>query len=160
MTDADRCKKALELAEQLCEKLQIPVINSPAAVLQTTREANYQRFKDNPNIIVPKAVNLGECLGPLGDKIRAAAKEHGLKAPIIMRAGGFQGGKHMHKIDNLETLEVTLQKPAEIYLIQYHEVSYTDERLADKSLYPKYRAFLVGGKLYPAHRFVDVDNFN
>lgn len=159
MTDADRCKKALELAEQLCEKLQIPVINSPAAVLQTTREANYQRFKDNPNIIVPKAVNLGECLGPLGDKIRAAAKEHGLKAPIIMRAGGFQGGKHMHKIDNLETLEVTLQKPAEIYLIQYHEFGYFDEHMPNDLFYPKYRAFLIGGKLFPAHLRADINQY-
>ncbi|MBK5968820.1 hypothetical protein, partial [Thiorhodovibrio winogradskyi] len=157
ITDADRCQHALQLADQLCAKLERPVINPPAAVLHSTREANHQRFQDHPDIILPKAVCLGECCGPLGERIRQAASDHGLSAPLIMRAGGFQGGKHMHKIDRLDTLEVALQQPTDVYLIQYHEVSHSDERAPGQRLYPKYRAFFVGGTLFPAHCFVAAD---
>jgi hypothetical protein len=44
-------------------------------------------------------------------------------------------------------------------VIQYHDVSYEDERLPSTRLYPKYRAFMVGGKLYPCHIFT-ANDFN
>ncbi len=160
ITDPDRCEEALKNADKLCRQLNVPVINHPEQVMQCTREGNWERLNDAPGIIMPKSICLGEISGNISDTIRNAAREHGLKAPVIMRAGGYQGGKHMHLIEDLDNLNVTLQKPAVVYLIQYHDVSYHDERAPGVRFYPKYRAFLVAGKLYPAHLYVAADYFN
>ncbi|MCG5531439.1 acylphosphatase [Halorhodospira halochloris] len=164
ITDPERCRDALKvsgwLSDQLAERRGLAVINHPQRVLECTRQNNARRSEDWPGVVVPKSIYLGELEGEIGETIRQAAVEHGLEAPVILRAAGYQGGKNMHRIDDLDEVNVRLQKPAEVYLIQYYEVSYTDERLPGRRLYPKYRAFLVGGELYPAHRFTTMDDFN
>ncbi len=159
ITDPNRCSKALEYAARICDKMSAPVVNHPREVLKCTREGNWERLKDAPGIIMPKSICLGELKGNISDTIRKAAEEHNLRAPVIMRAGGFQGGKHMHLLSDLDNLNVTLKKPAVVYLIEFHDVSYEDERIPGHRLYPKYRAFLVGDKLYPAHRYLAFDDY-
>jgi hypothetical protein len=76
--------------------------------------------------------------------------EHGLTLPVIIRLAGFQGGKYMHKVDHLEQHDFTeldaelTKQPQTAYVIQYHDVGYTDARLKERRLYPKYRALWVG----------------
>uniref|UniRef100_UPI0025F2FE0B hypothetical protein n=1 Tax=uncultured Halovibrio sp. TaxID=985049 RepID=UPI0025F2FE0B len=147
ITDPERCRQALVNADRLCERLYsgygIPVINNPKRVLECTRENNAQRGADWEGVIVPKSVHLGLIDGEIGDTVRETARNHGLKEPIIMRAAGYQGGKNMHLIDDLENLKVRLQSPTEVYLIEYIDTQ------SDDGLFWKYRAFLVGEKLWP-----------
>lgn len=46
---------------------------------------------------------------------------------------------------------MTEKGPETLYVIQYHDTAYRDARAPDKPLYPKYRAFLINGELYPTH---------
>ena len=163
ITDPERCAEALEQAQLICDHLGLPVINPPRAVLAASREGNYARFRDNPQIILPRSLKLEGVQGSCREIVERAIGEQGFQLPLIVRLAGFQGGKYMHKVDDLtrhdfSELDAELAKePQTLYLIQYHDVSYRDERAADSVLYPKYRAFLVGGQLYPCHLFTAGD---
>ncbi|WP_339885706.1 tetratricopeptide repeat protein [Vreelandella maris] len=159
ITDPERCEHALHLAQKVCDRLDLPVINEPKAVLAASREGNYQRFKDNPDIILPKSVKFYDVTNTANEVVEKAIQEHGFRLPLIIRLAGFQGGKHMHLVEDLDNHDFSAldkeiaKQPQTAYVIQYHDVSYADERLPDTRLYPKYRAFMVGGKLYPVHLF-------
>lgn len=165
MTDADRCAAALRKTKLLCEKLDTPVVNLPGAVLKTTREENYQRFKDNQDVILPKSVKYESMQGRAKEIVEEAISKEGFGFPVIIRLGGFQTGRYMHKVDDLEThdfseLDIELaQKPQTVYVIQYYEFGYHDENMPDDMLYLKYRAFLIGKKLYPAHLRGDINQY-
>lgn len=147
ITDPERCRQALKISSDLCKKLEsnigVPVINQPEKVLECTRETNARRGEDWDGVLVPKSLFMGELSGDISEKIRQLASEHDLKEPVILRAAGFQGAKNMHLIDDLASLKVRLQKPTEVYLIDY-----VDTRAEDQ-LFWKYRAFLVDDTLYP-----------
>lgn len=167
ITDPDRCAEALGNAMALCDHFaDIPVVNHPRAILETTRDNNYQRFHKNRHIIYPKNVKLPLVEGGCHAKIVAAIEEHGLQYPVIARLSGFQGGKNMHLIHSAEDQDFAdfdagvKDSPKDIYLIEYTDVSFTDKRAPDVTFYPKYRAFLAGGKLYPVHLFVAADDYN
>lgn len=166
ITDPERCEHALKLAQKVCDRLNLPVINQPNAVLAASREGNYARFKDNATVILPKSVKLESVQGSTHGLLSHAMQEHGFTLPVIVRLAGFQGGKYMHKVDDLDSHDFTeldaelTKQPQTLYVIQYHDVSYTDERLPDTTLYPKYRAFMVGGTLYPVHLFIAPNDFN
>ena len=151
ITDANRCEKMLNTAQWVCEQLGKPVFNPPLEVLATTREQNVERLEDAKGVLVPRSIPLGRLESEVSDSIREAIEEHGLSTPVIVRAAGYQNGRFMHRIDDPENTPVTLPEPMELYLLQYHDYSCTDERAPGETLYPKYRAFMVGGRLYPVH---------
>ncbi|SEO58095.1 Acylphosphatase [Aquisalimonas asiatica] len=159
ITDPNRCERALELASGLCDLLGRPVINPPSGVLDTTRERNVERLRHADSVLLPETVRLGSLNGDIGEVIRDAASEGGLTPPFIMRASGFQNGKHAHLIHEPGELRVRVSEPTEVYLLQYHDVSYVDPRAPGSRLYPKYRAFMVDGKLYPIHFRVAEDDW-
>ena len=166
ITDADRCQDALKQANNVCHRLGKPVVNSPDAVLGTTRASNHQRFLGHNTVILPKSIKVDGVKGSCRKAIRELLAGKEFVLPVIVRIAGFQGGKHMHMVEDIDNhdfseLDALIQDtPKTLYVIQYHDVSYTDERVPDHRLYPKYRAFLVDGKLYPAHLFVTLDDFN
>lgn len=160
ISEAVRCKEALDLAERLCQTQTLPIINPPSAVLKTTRQDTYDRLQDLPGLLGAKAVSLGVVDGDITQTVRQAIADNGFTAPVIMRAAGFEGGKNMHLLQTPNTVNISLTAPATVYLIQYHEVGFTDPRAPGVRLYPKYRAFLVGDDLFPAHLFVTEDNYN
>lgn len=151
ITDAGRCQEGLRNASRVCRKLSAPVINAPAEVLRTTREENAQRLGQCEGILMPRSVSLGRVQGDISDRVQAAIRDNGLRAPVIVRPSGFQNGKHMYRIDDPESTPVRITDEAEVYVLQYHDVTFTDPRAKGHRFHPKYRAFMVDGKLYPAH---------
>lgn len=167
ITDPDRCAQALHNALTLCEAFpNVAVINHPKAVLETTRDNNYQRFHQSQHIIYPKNVKLKGVTGNCHTLISEALSKHNFTFPVIVRLSGYQGGKNMYLIDAIDSHDfvdfdaVVAQGAKDIYLIEYVDVSFTDKRLPGTKLYPKFRAFLAGGNLYPAHLFIAQDDFN
>lgn len=167
ITDPDRCKPALSNAIALCRAFpDIPVVNHPENVLASARDNNYYRFHSMPHIMYPKNIKLENISGDCHLQISEAIKKHQLAFPIIVRLSGYQGGKNMHLIDSIDDHNFTdfdtlvNQEPKDIYLIEYVDVSFSDKRVPNTKLYPKYRAFWAGGKLYPIHLFVSDNNFN
>lgn len=157
ITDAERCAPALGLAAQLCHKLGKPVINPPAAVLAASREGNYARFKDHEAIILPRAVKLDNVTGSCRDAIREALATHDLALPLIVRVAGYQNGKLMHKVEDVDTHDfanidaLLAEGPETLYCIRYHDSGLDHPRAPGATLYPKYRAFWINGRLYPTH---------
>ncbi|SEO02514.1 hypothetical protein [Vreelandella aquamarina] len=157
ITDAERCEHALGLAERICQRLNKPVINSPQAVLGASREGNYARFKDHPEIILPRSIKLEGVTGNCRDAIREALHAHDLALPLIVRVAGYQNGKLMHKVEDVEhhdfaNIDALLaEAPQTLYCIQYHDSGLDHPRAPGARLYPKYRAFWINGQLYPTH---------
>nr|CDQ36261.1 putative PEP-CTERM system TPR-repeat lipoprotein [Virgibacillus halodenitrificans] len=157
ITDAERCEVALNLVEDVLHKFDKPVINPPRAVLDASREGNYRRFKDHPTIILPQSIKLENVTGHCRDIVQQAIKEHDLALPLIVRVAGYQNGKLMHKVEDLEQHdfsnidELLAEGPQTLYCIRYHESGLDHPRAPGNRLYPKYRAFLIDGKLYPIH---------
>ncbi|GAA3902962.1 hypothetical protein GCM10022228_11580 [Halomonas cibimaris] len=166
ITDAERCEHALGLAMQLCHKLNKPVINQPEAVLNASREGNYARFKDHEAIILPRAVKLENVTGSCCGAVREALEKHELELPLIVRVAGYQGGKFMHKVEDVDTHdfadidELLAKGPETLYCIRYHDSGIDHPRAPGATLYPKYRAFMVNGKLYPIHAFFGHGEWN
>ncbi|PAU80988.1 hypothetical protein CK501_05340 [Halovibrio salipaludis] len=157
ITDAGRCQEGLRNASRVCRKLSAPVINAPAEVLRTTREENAQRLGQCEGILMPRSVSLGRVQGDISDRVQDAIRENGLRAPIIVRPSGYQNGKHMYRIDEPDSTPVRITDEAEVYVLQYHDVTFTDPRAKGHRFHPKYRAFMVDGKLYPAHMRMGYD---
>lgn len=166
ITDAERCEHALGLAARICQRLNKPVINSPQAVLGASREGNYARFKDHPEIILPRSVKLEGVTGNCRDAIREAMHAHDLALPLIVRVAGYQNGRLMHKVEDVETHdfsnidELLAEGPETLYCIRYHDYGLNHPRAPGEKLYPKYRAFCVDGKLYPTHVRIGCGEWN
>lgn len=165
ITDPERGAHALQLAQQVCDRIGVPVVNEPVVVLASSREGSYERFKEAPGLLFPKSVKYENVQGSARDVVNDALQKHGLRTPLIVRLAGFQGGKYMHLVEDVDDhdfspLDVKLSRQSQtLYVIQYHDVSYKDPRAGGSRLFPKYRAFMVGDKLYPCHLFT-ADDFN
>jgi hypothetical protein len=157
ITDAERCEHALGLAARICQRLNKPVINPPEAVLSASREGNYARFKDHPEIILPRSVKLEGVTGRCRDAIREALHTHELTLPLIVRVAGYQNGKLMHRVEDVEQHDfanidaLLAEGPETLYCIHYHDSGVDHPRAPGATLYPKYRAFWINGRLYPTH---------
>lgn len=163
MTEPETTETALIRAVAICDELGLPVINHPRAVLASSRENNAKRFADRPHIVVPKTIRRDDVSGPVGPVVSDIVKTEGLRLPVLVRLAGFQGGKHVERVTDLDhhnfaALDaVTATAARTVYVIEFHDVSYTDSRAPDLRLIPKYRAFLVDGKVFPVHLFTSTD---
>lgn len=166
ITDPDRCADALNNAAALCDSFaDIPVVNHPRAILETTRDNNYQRFHKNRHIIYPKNVKLPLVAEDCHAQITQAIVDNELNYPVIVRLAGYQNGKNTHLIDSAHEQDfkdfdaVVTKNPKDIFLIEYIDVSFKDKRAPRVKLFPKFRAFFAGGKLYPIHMPVAANNY-
>lgn len=157
ITDPERCEDALEKAHKICDNLQLPLINTPISVLSASREGNYERFKDTPDIILPKSVKIEGVKGTARPYIKKAMKDGGFEYPVVVRVSGYQNGKFMHLVEDIDSHDLTDintltdKEPQTLYLIQFEDVGIKMSRAPDFPLYPKYRAFFIKDRLYPVH---------
>ncbi|OYQ77267.1 hypothetical protein B9T19_10270 [Ignatzschineria sp. F8392] len=167
ITDPERCEVALCKAAAICAAFpNVPVVNHPSDILATSRDNNYRRFNDMPHIVYPKNIRLENVNKNCHALIREAVEKHQLKFPLIVRLSGYHVGRNMHLIESIDQHDfadfetIVSQTPKDIYLIEYVDVSFKDNRLPGARLYPKYRALFTGGKLFPIHLFVADNDFN
>jgi tetratricopeptide (TPR) repeat protein len=144
--DADLCKQALDRAVTLMDRTFAPVINAPAAVLQTGRAANARRLAGLPGVIAPRIANFSrEALA--GAEAGETLARRGFEFPLLLRALGFHNGQHFLLADNAAQLRSALAGlPGEELTV----IQYLNARGADGD-YRKYRVMMIGGRLYPLH---------
>jgi glutathione synthase/RimK-type ligase-like ATP-grasp enzyme len=139
--DADSCALALDRAVTLMERTFAPVINSPAAVLNTGRAANSRRLAEIPGVVAPMIANLPRV------GLASALDRRGFRFPLLLRAPGFHNGRHFLRVENADGLSDALScLPGE----ELTAIQYLDARGADGK-YRKYRVMMIGGWLYPLH---------
>ena len=144
--DAEMSAGALRAARSLLALTAAPVLNSPAAVLATSRSNNATRLSLLPGVVTPLTVTLPrERLR--GSDAATALADHGFGFPLLLRAPGFHTGLHFLRVDNFEGLTAAL---AELPGPELIVMQYLDARGADGKT-RKYRVMLVDGQIYPLH---------
>jgi glutathione synthase/RimK-type ligase-like ATP-grasp enzyme len=144
--DADVCAAGLEIAAKLTARSGAPIVNPPAAIAATGRAANAARLRTLPGVVAANMVPLPRDLlaGPEG---AAAIAAHGFRYPVLLRTPGYHTGQHFLRVDAPDRLAgIAADLPGDELLV----IEYLDVRRADGKI-RKYRAIVVGERLYPLH---------
>ena len=150
--DADHCGPGLEAAEALLAGTRAPVLNPPRAVALTGRADNARRLGALEDVVAPRTANFGrDALAAPDAAARLAAQ--GFVFPLLLRALGFQAGKHFVKVDLAGDLAGAL---AALPGADFAVIQFLDARGADGKL-RKYRAMMIHGELLPLHAAVSTD---
>jgi len=144
--DADLCPSQLRLAADLLKKNRTLVINPPDVISRTGRTENARRLSGIEGLVIPKIVELPrEAL--LDPQAPERLQQSGFQFPCLLRAQGFQGGKHFVKLDSAQQLKAALATmPGDDFMV----LQYLDARNADGAT-RKYRVIFIDGQLYPLH---------
>jgi tetratricopeptide (TPR) repeat protein len=136
--DADLCDIALAKAELLVAKSDAPVINAPAIVRATGREATTRRLGDIPGVVAPRVSRLHQA---------------DLHLPLLLRAPGYHTGQHFIRVETADDLTIAAASlPGGDPLA----IEYLDARGAD-GMARKYRVMFIDGAAYPLHLALSMD---
>ncbi len=133
------------LVSEVIDAVGAPVLNSPEAVLATTRVANYQRLREARGFIFPKTVTItvgadepDEAVGEVIAKV---------PPPVILRPVKSHAGQGAVLARDRDEVRAALAGLAgqEIYAIAYYECRDPD------SVARRYRLIGIGGELLPCN---------
>jgi len=150
VSDADQTEELLPLAADLVDRFNLPIVNHPRKVQQTTRDAVAILLRDIPNCRVPQALRL---------KAGADRSESALKATlpfvstVLARPVGTHGGDDFEKLADIPALSAFLsdRPDHDHYLIEYIDYISAD------SHFRKYRFIFVGNEILPYHLCIGRD---
>jgi hypothetical protein len=149
--DVEVATEALIAAESLLDRSSAPILNSPAAVLATSRCENATRLAEVPGVLTARtALYPYQLLA--GEEGAAALAIDGFRFPLLLRVPGFHMGQHFIEVESAEALPTRVaslpgsgRPDADLLAIEY-----LDARGSDGCA-RKYRAMIVDGQLYPLH---------
>jgi aromatic-L-amino-acid decarboxylase len=144
--DAETAATALAAARDLVALSKAPVVNSPDAVVATSRSNNAGRLSRLPGVIAPLTATLPR--ERLSDLDAADTLDrHGFEFPLLLRAPGFHTGLHFLRVDGIGGLSSAL---AELPGLDVIVMQYLDARGRDGKT-RKYRVMMIDGEIYPLH---------
>jgi tetratricopeptide (TPR) repeat protein len=150
ISDADQAQAMLPAAARLAGKLGKPVVNAPARILRTTRDAVAELLADIPACRVPRILRLDA-----GSDVSATALAPLLPFafPVLARPAGTHGGDDFEKIESLDELAGFLARRPEDdqYVIEYVDYASSDGH------FRKYRFIFVGEEILPYHLAIGSD---
>jgi glutathione synthase/RimK-type ligase-like ATP-grasp enzyme len=150
--DAELCGEALAGAADVLARTPAPLINSPDAVLATTREANARRLAGLSGVITPRTERLSR-QDLTGDAAAARLAALGWEFPLLLRSPGFHTGQHFVRVEIADDLsDAVAQLPGESLLV----IQPLNAAGAD-GLARKYRVMMIDGELYPLHMAASAD---
>ena len=139
--DAERADDALAIAERIVAASQAPVLNRPAAVRLTRRDA-IERLGAVAAVTAPHTELL-----PRAEVTAQGLAERGFRFPLLLRSPGFHMGEHFALVAEPGALESELATlPGDEILA----IAYLDARRAGGSV-RKYRALFIDRAVYPVH---------
>lgn len=121
-----------------------PVINHPDRVFRTTRDANYQRFRDTPGVTFPHTERF-VFSGANADAVAAKINAAGFTMPFILRRTATQTGRTVRLITDRAALKAYVGDglSGDFYAIAYREILWQNE------FFRKLRLFSIDGTYYP-----------
>lgn len=144
--DADLCQAALEAAIRLTARSDAPVINDPRAVMTTGRIDNAARLAQLAGVVTPKT-RLAPRAVLAGAEAEGWTSAHGFAFPLLLRSPGYHTGRNFVLVEKASDLAVAVSDlPGEELLV----IEYLDARGKDGNA-RKYRAMMIGGKIFPLH---------
>ena len=99
----------LAAAQSVLALTTAPVVNSPAAVLATSRSNNARRLSALPGVVAPITVILPRAQLCDNDAATTLAR-HGLGFPLLLRAPGFHTGLHFLRVERSDELRAAVEK--------------------------------------------------
>jgi glutathione synthase/RimK-type ligase-like ATP-grasp enzyme len=144
VADADQGHALLAPAMELVGRIGKPVVNQPAKIVRTGREAISQRLAGLPGCHVPRTLRVASEIARRPG--RGLALES-LTFPLLVRLAGTHNGDDFEKVDDARQVEAFLARfpEADFYLTEY-----VDYRSAD-GFFRKYRFMFVDGEIHPYH---------
>lgn len=148
IADVDSAGALLPLIGPLLTQIGKPVINDPARIALTGREAIAQRL-----------ASIDGCLAPQMRRYTATEMQSAAYAqeavpfsyPVLARRAGTHGGEDFEHVADPVALEAFVeQTPATHYYVS----QYVDYRSAD-GFFRKYRFMFVDGEIFPYHLAID-----
>jgi glutathione synthase/RimK-type ligase-like ATP-grasp enzyme len=149
ISDPDSHHQALKRCEEVCWKLQLPVINHPTKILKTTRDSISALLKDIPGLRMPVTVRFTP-RSP--EDVYTEIDRAGLAFPAIVRTAGSHGGISSILIngrDDYDKLHSYAFDGSAFYLTEYVDYARED------GLYRKYRIVVVDGVPLFRHHLVN-----
>lgn len=128
--------------ERITADLPMPVVNTPAAVRLTSREANAKRFADAENFTFPRTIPVAHTTDIDATRNHILAQT---RFPIILRPRDTHFGHGVHLIKDEDSLRECLRHNpfSNFYAIEYHDCTSQD------GLFRRYRLACVGKRLVP-----------
>jgi glutathione synthase/RimK-type ligase-like ATP-grasp enzyme/Tfp pilus assembly protein PilF len=140
--DADRSPEALGIAARVAARSSVPVLNDPQRVLATGRSAVTEQLRRLAGVAAPRTELL-----PRAAVTPGTLAERGFTFPLLLRSPGFHTGRHFELVPDPGALAATAARlPGD----ELFAIEYLDVRGADGA-FRKYRAIVVGDRLYPLH---------
>lgn len=145
VSDADQAGELLPLALDVARALGKPVVNDPAKVQRTTRDATALALAGIDGCRVPRTIRI------------AAGERHavgsGLEFPLLARPAGTHGGDIFDKLEDDAALGAWLGQHVDH---DRYVIDYLDYRSAD-GFFRKYRFLFVGDEILPYHLAIGDD---
>ncbi|MBN4046371.1 tetratricopeptide repeat protein [bacterium AH-315-P15] len=129
---------------------KVQVINHPSKVISTSRDGNYQTFKDREGIYFPRTERLYSG-GRGAVEIAADIEARNFRYPMILRQPGTQSARSTALVDDREALVayITQNQSDCYYVIEFVK------NASKKGHYSKIRFFAIDGVLYPVVYHID-----
>lgn len=143
ISDPDRNPRTLAVAQRIVERLSQPVIDPPAAIRGTTRDAVARRLAGIPGLVVPRTLRLRaadrRALRPLLDAA-------GFRFPAILRVAGTQTGDTVQLFQGPAEVGPALEARGADHIL----TEFVDFASADR-LYRKIRYIYIGEEVIIRH---------
>lgn len=140
ISDPDQEKEALDAMTVIIEQLDVPVINDPRQVAETSRDNNARRINQVEGLFMPKTVRILR-----NGREHEQIAESGFEYPFLLRETGTQTGTSFEHITSEEQFNNYLAKTSnELYAIEFVDVSLRP------GVYRRFRLIFVDGTPYPS----------
>jgi tetratricopeptide (TPR) repeat protein len=149
ISDADQSEAVLPLAVSLAAQAGKPVINDPARISRTTRDAITELLSEIPGCRIPNILRL-----PADKDVAVVVREVELlfSFPLLVRPAGTHGGDDFEKCaDATALVEYLSPRKGDHYLIEYIDYASADGH------FRKYRFIFVGEEVMPYHLCIGND---
>ena len=128
----------------------VPLINRPDRVFETSRDANWRRLRDMPGLRFPRTQRIS-VTSTTPAAFGAAVAKLDVRAPVILRKAGTQTGRTVALINSDADL-IEYAKTAEPG--DYHVIDYIETKFRG-AYFRKMRLFHIDGSYYPVVCHID-----
>ena len=152
VADPDISSTALRMLREHVEAAGSACFNHPDSVLGTSRDGVAEKLANVAGVLMPRTIRLR--IEEPAD-IARAAKQHGMRWPLIVRVAGTHRGSATVKLDKASQAKAALRDlpwgGRELYLTEYVECRDAD------GCYRKLRLIVVGREIFLRHLIIADD---
>jgi tetratricopeptide (TPR) repeat protein len=148
--DVDHGLEMLQVALEICKKVNRPVINHPQMVMQTDRVRIAEILTDIKHCRTAKTIRIKE--NDIGVQL-LPHNANDLSSPQLIRMAGTHGGESLCLCNNLSEIKNYIQnnRAPSYYLSEFINYQSPD------GYYRKYRWICIDQKIYPYHLAIHKD---